>query len=81
MSSWPSLLKKSDDQYKAYRSTPLSLGYSPSQLLMGRTLRSTVPMTRSQREPRIPDLTSVRARDEKNKARQKQNHEQPPWCS
>ena len=73
-----SLLKKTDDPYKAllaYRSTPLSLGYSPSQLLMGRTLRSTVPTTRSQREPQIPDLTSVRARDEKNKARQKQNHD------
>ena len=70
------LLKKSDDPYKAllaYRSTPLQNGYSPSQLLMGRVLRSTVPTTRAQREPRIPDLTSLRARDQKIKARQKKD--------
>ena len=68
------LLKKTDDPYKsllAYRSTPLQLGYSPSQLLMGRILRTTVPTTRAQREPHIPDLSLVRSRDKTNKARQK----------
>ena len=37
------LLKKSEDQYEtllAYRSTPLSNGYSPAELLMGRKLRT-----------------------------------------
>ncbi|ETX01928.1 MAG: hypothetical protein ETSY2_36455 [Candidatus Entotheonella gemina] len=70
------MLKKSDDPYKsllAYRSTPLQLGYSPSQLLMGRILRTTVPTTRAQREPHIPDLSLVRSRDKTNKARQKKN--------
>lgn len=70
------LLKKGDDPYKsllAYRSTPLKLGYSPSQLLMGRILRTTVPTTRAQREPCIPDLSLVRSRDKTNKARQKKN--------
>lgn len=61
-----SLLRKSMDPYKAllaYRSTPLQNGYCPSQLLMGRLLRSTVPTTRSQREPQVPDMTAVRARE------------------
>jgi transposase InsO family protein len=73
-----SLLGKKGDPYKAllaYRSTPLQIGYSPAELLMGRLLRSTVPTTRAQREPRVPDLTSVRARDQQSKARQKRNHD------
>ena len=44
-----SLLKKYSDPYLAllsYRSTPLQNGYSPSELLMSRTLRSTIPTTR-----------------------------------
>lgn len=68
------LLKKSDDPYKAllaYRTTPLELGYSPSQLLMGRLLRTTIPTTRAQRKPQIPDLSSVRSRDKRIKNRQK----------
>jgi len=56
-----------------YRTTPLEVGYSPSQLLMGRVLRTTVPTTRVQRKPQIPDLTSVQREDEKIKARQKRN--------
>ena len=70
------LLRKSEDPYKsllAYRSTPLQVGYSPSQLLMGRVLRTIVPTTRAQREPRIPDLNLVRSRDVQNKTRQKKN--------
>ena len=72
------LLNKSGDPYKAllaYRSTPLQIGYSPAELLMGRLLRSTVPTTRAQRKPRIPDLSEVRARDKQSKARQKRNHD------
>ena len=41
-------LKKGDDPYKsllAYRSTPLHVGYSPSQLLMGRVHLTNVPTT------------------------------------
>ena len=78
MGTVKNLLKKSGDPYKAllaYRSTPLQMGYSPSQLLMGRVLRSTVPTTRAQRDPKIPDLSEVRARDKWNKARQKRNHD------
>ena len=41
------LLKKSADPYNAllsYRATPLECGYSPSQLLMGRQVRSKIPV-------------------------------------
>ena len=46
------LLKKSEDPYlalMAYRSTPLEVGYSPSELLMSRTLRTTVPISADQK--------------------------------
>ena len=52
---------------------PLETGYSPSELLMSRILRSTVPSTRKQRIPRVPEASSVRAKDEQLKARQKRN--------
>ena len=44
------ILKKSEDQYEtllAYRSTPLSNGYIPAELLMGRKLRTSVPVVPS----------------------------------
>ena len=40
----------------AYRSTPLSNGYSSAELLMGHRLRSTVPMFQSQLMPDWPGL-------------------------
>ena len=67
------LLKKEDDPYLAllaYRSTPLQNGYSPSELLMCRKLKSLIPITREQLMPTIPDLTSLRIRDKKIKERQ-----------
>ena len=70
------LLKKSEDPYlalMAYRSTPLEVGYSPSELLMSRRLRTTVPISADQRVPKAPDLTAVRMRDERAKSRQKRN--------
>ena len=82
------LLKKEDDPYKAllaYRSTPTELGYSPSELLFCRKLKSTVPLTNEQRLPKVPDRSKVSCKDEKLKGRQKQNFdahraakEQPP---
>ena len=64
------LLKKGGDPYKALLAYRQQVGYSPSQLLMGRVLRSSVPTTMTQRKPR-----DVRARDKKSKARQKRNHD------
>ena len=72
------LLKKNNDPYLAllaYRPTPLEIGYSPAELLMNRILRSTVPTTREQRQPRIPDRGEVERRDLTLKKRQKYNHD------
>ena len=57
-----SLLKKSSDPYLAllsYRTAPLVHGYCPSELLMGRLLRSTLPITRNQRKPQFIDPVAV----------------------
>ena len=70
------LLKKGVDPYKAlltYRTTPTQTGYSPNELLMGRLLRSTIPTTKSQRQPQLVDPQLVKWKDEQNKARQKNN--------
>ena len=68
------MLNKCEDPYLAllsYCTTPLSIGYSPSELLMSRTLRSTVPTTRGQRIPSVPDQERVKSLDKKYKARMK----------
>ena len=72
------LLSKGKDPYLAilsYRSTPLQNGFSPSELLMNRKLRTTVPMTREQRKPKVPDQTLVRAREEEIKRNLKRNYD------
>ena len=71
------LLKKQGDPYLAllaHRATPLQCGYSPSELLMARKLRTTVPTTRKCLAPEIPDSDSVRERDSQQKSRQERNH-------
>lgn len=70
------LLNKEKDPYLAilsYRSTPLQNGYTPSELLMNRKLRTTVPITREQRKPKVPDQQSLLAREEEIKRNQKKN--------
>ena len=52
----------------SYRNTPLLNGYSPAQMLMGRRLRTTVPVI-----PEQPDAQRLRAREESGKCRQQQN--------
>ena len=56
-----------------YRSTPLQNGYTQSELLMDRKLRTTVPITREQRRPKVPDQQSLRAWEEEIKRNQKKN--------
>ena len=71
-----SLLKKASDPYLSllsYRTTPLVHGYSPSELLMGRILRSTLPITRKQRRPQVIDPVVIAQKDSDIKQKQKAN--------
>ena len=50
------LLKKTEDPYLAllaHRSTPLENGYSQAELLMGRKLRTIIPVITTQLHPRL----------------------------
>ena len=69
-----SLLKKEKDPSKgllAYRSTPLACGYSPSELLMGRKLRTTIPTFHSNLYPSWPDMNVLREREVESKEKQR----------
>ena len=69
------LLQKSTDPYLAllaYRSTPLPwCGFSPAQLLMGRTMRSTIPQVPQCFEPEWSYLPEFREKDALEKRKQK----------
>jgi hypothetical protein len=73
------LLKKDGDPYLAllmtYRTIPLEVGHSPSELLMGRRLRTTVPITQMQLMPQTPNFAEVMVKDQKIKEKQKENHD------
>ena len=64
------LMRKKDDLYLAYRTTPTEIGYSPVELLMSRKLRTTVPMLPELRKPAIVDPSLVA------EARQKRNFDE-----
>ena len=58
----------------AYRNTPLDVtGYSPSQLLMGRILRSGLPVLPNTLKPEWPDFKIVRENDDRAKLRTETN--------
>ena len=57
----------------AYRASPLENGYSPAELLMGRKLRTTVPIISKQLLPHLPVLFTVRKKEEKIRERQQHN--------
>ena len=57
----------------AYRSTPLSKGYSLAELLMNRKLRMNVPSFREVRKPHVPDRKLVVKREEEQRQKQKVN--------
>ncbi|XP_064479130.1 uncharacterized protein K02A2.6-like [Ornithodoros turicata] len=61
-------IKKTNDPYEsllAYRSSPWPNGYSPSEPLMGRRLRTTVPISEKNLLPKAPDYDQLKQREEK----------------
>ncbi len=72
------LLQKADDPYLAllqYRATPLQNGYSPSELLMGRKLRTNVPIAVSNLDPKWPYLDTVKNREGIIRKKQAKNYD------
>ena len=69
------LLKSSDPDLGllSYRSTPLELGYSPAQLLMSSTFRTTVAVITGHLKPSVIDCQRFRDKDENNEKKQKRN--------
>ena len=70
------LWKKNEDPLYSlliYNATPLQLGYSPTELLMSRKLRTNLPMIQNQRQPRVPNFHKVKQKDKEAKQRQKWN--------
>ena len=69
------LIKKSNDPYLAlmsYRATPLTwCNFSPSELLMGRKIRTTIPQTGRQSTPQWSYLGEFRRLNNLYKQRQK----------
>ena len=59
----------------AYRTTPWSNGYSPAQLLMGRQLRSPLPVLPSALNPSWPPLREVRNFENTSKTKIKENYD------
>ena len=62
------LLKKSKDPYialLAYRETPLQNDYSPSELLMNRKLRTTLPVLPAVLKPSVTDYSHLSSKEEK----------------
>jgi transposase InsO family protein len=67
------ILKKNEDPYLgllAYRSTPLHNGLSPSQLLMGRRLRTTLPTTWGSLQKQVNAAQTLEAQQRENDYRQ-----------
>jgi hypothetical protein len=67
-------LKKNADPYKAlmeYRSTPLDNGYSPAELLVGRRIRTTLPMLPSKYNPKLADQKILKGKEDMRREKQK----------
>ena len=74
------LLQNSPDPYMAllsFRATPIPwCSFSPAELLMGRKLRTDIPIAKTLLTPQWSYLPEFRERDREYKAKQKQNYDQ-----
>lgn len=71
------LIIKAKDPYLAilsYRSTPLDNGFTPAELLMGRKLRSTLPLAPEKLTPKLPDYDQLRKTEQAYKHQQAENY-------
>jgi transposase InsO family protein len=72
-----SLLTKNVDFYKGlmeYRSTPLENGFSPAELLMGRRIKTTLPMNPDRLLPNTVDHQLLLGKEEKRIQKQTRNY-------
>lgn len=60
----------------SYRSAPLENGYSPAELLMGRRVRSTVPITMENLRPAVPDQEGLQAKEKRYRMGMKRRFDQ-----
>ncbi|GBO07769.1 hypothetical protein AVEN_257209-1 [Araneus ventricosus] len=59
----------------AYRATPLENGFSPSELLMGRRINTTLPVTTTQLQPYSVNKKVLEAKEERRIEGQKTNYD------
>jgi len=65
-----------ESSVQIYRATPIATtGASPAQLLMGRNIRTTLPVLNKNLDPARPDLDKVRENDKKIKAEYKLHYD------
>lgn len=71
-------IKKGGDLHRAllaYRSTPLSCGFSPAELLFSRKIRTTVPTFQNLFQPLNLPREEIAKKEEANRMHQKQNYD------
>ncbi|UYV60928.1 hypothetical protein LAZ67_1002859 [Cordylochernes scorpioides] len=72
------ILKKNQDPSLGlleYRSTPLENGYSPAELLMGRKLRTTLPIAPENLNPKLVDSQTLKRKERRRRKDMKSRYD------